>query len=107
MPGYLLHVGASVLCAHAGQGQPVASNPRVKVGGLAIVTQINTYTIAACTFPSLTAGAPPCVTAQWVSAAIRVKAGGMPILLQDSQSICAPTGTPLIVVATQIRVKGI
>ncbi|MBD2773369.1 hypothetical protein [Iningainema tapete] len=107
MPGYVLHFGASVLCAHAGQGQPIASNPRVKVSGQSIVTQVNNYTITGCTLPSLTAGAPPCATAQWVSAAVRVKAGGMPVLLQDSRSICAPTSTPLNVVATQIRVKGI
>ncbi|MBF2065990.1 MAG: hypothetical protein IGS39_16445 [Calothrix sp. C42_A2020_038] len=106
MPGYLLHIGAKVLCAHAGQGQPIASNPRVKVSGLAIVTQANNYTITACTLPSLTAGAPPCATAQWISAAKRVKAGGMAILLQDSQSTCTPTGTPLTIVKTQIRVKG-
>jgi hypothetical protein len=30
---------------------------------------------------------------------------GQPVLLQDSQSVCAPTGTPLTVVATQLRVK--
>jgi hypothetical protein len=28
------------------------------------------------------------------------------VLLQDSQAICAPTGTGLNIVMTQIRVKG-
>jgi hypothetical protein len=28
------------------------------------------------------------------------------VLLQDSQAICTPTGTPLNVVVTQLRVKG-
>ena len=31
MPGYLLHMGATVLCAHGGQAQPVMTNPRVMV----------------------------------------------------------------------------
>jgi hypothetical protein len=35
-----------------------------------------------------------------------VRAGGVPVLLQDSQAICAPTGTGLNVVVTQVRVKG-
>ena len=107
MPGYLLHDDAEVLCEHAGLGQPVVSNLRVKVGGLAIVTRVNTYTIEGCTLPTLTAGALPCVTAQWLSAATRVRSLGMPVLLQDSRSICAPTGTPLTVGKTQERVKGI
>jgi len=90
---------------HAGQAQPVASNPRVKVGGQPIVTQTSTYTIAGCPFvpPS---GTGPCVTAQWVAAAVRVRAGGVPVLLQDSQAVCVPTGTGLNIVATQPRVKG-
>jgi hypothetical protein len=106
MPGFLLHVGATVLCAHAGQAQPVVSNPRVKVGGQPVVTQTSTYTIAGCTFPPPPTANGPCVTAQWVSAATRVRAGSVPVLLQDSQAICAPTATPLNIVVTQFRVKG-
>jgi len=48
--------------------------------------------------------AGPCVTAQWVTASTRVTAGGMPVLLQDSVAVCAPTGTGLQVVMTQVRV---
>jgi hypothetical protein len=104
MPGYLLHVGATVLCAHAGQAQPTAPFPRVTVGGQPVVTQAAPYAVAGCTFVPPAAG--PCVTAQWVTGALRVKAGGLPVLLQDSQSICTPTGTPLTVVMSQFRVKG-
>ncbi|MCU0500456.1 MAG: hypothetical protein MUC51_01605 [Anaerolineae bacterium] len=105
MPGFLLHSGATVLCAHAGQAQPTAPNPRVKVSGQPVVTQAAPYTVAGCPFN--VSGAPvPCVTATWVTAAIRVRAGGLPVLLQDSQAICAPNGTPLSVVMTQVRVKG-
>ena len=105
MPGTLLHVGATVLCAHAGQAQATAPFPRVTVGGQPVVTQAAPFVVAGCPFVP-PAGNGPCVTAQWVSAALRVKAGGLPVLLQDSQAICAPTGTPLTVVMTQFRVKG-
>lgn len=105
MPGTLLHLGATVMCLHAGQAQPVASNPRVRVGGQPVVTQTSTYTIAGCTFVP-PAGNGPCVTAQWVVVAVRVRAGGVPVLLQDSQAVCVPTGTGLTIVATQPRVKG-
>lgn len=104
MPGFVLHMGATVLCSHAGQAQPTASNPRVKVNGQPVVTQANTYAIAGCALTGT--GAPPCATAQWVSTATRVRVGGMPVLLQDSQATCIPTGTPLNIVATQMRVKG-
>ncbi len=105
MPGFLLHLGAQVLCAHPpGQATPVVTNPRVKVNGQPIVTQTSQYAVAGC---ALT-GTPtaPCATASWITAATRIRAGGVPVLLQDSQSVCAPTGTPLTVMVTQLRVKG-
>lgn len=103
MPGFILHAGAAVQCMHAGIAQPVAFNPRVTVSGQPIVTMANSYTIAGCTFPAMTSGAPPCATAQWTTGAVRVTAMGQPVLLQDSQATCVPTGTPLLITATQPR----
>ena len=104
MPGYLLHQGATVLCAHGGQAMPTAPFPRVKVSGQMVTIQTAPYTVAGCANPASPPG--PCLTAQFVMGALRVKAGGMPVLLQDSMAVCAPTGTPLTVVMTQLRVKG-
>ena len=70
MPGFLLNVASTVICAHGGQAKPTVPNPRVLVGGLP------------------------------------VKVMGMPVLMQDSQVVCIPTGTPLTVILTQTRVKG-
>jgi hypothetical protein len=105
MPGFLLHVGATVICAHGGQAQATVPNPRVLVGGQPTVTMSGPYVVAGCAFAP-PAGNGPCVTAQFVTAATRVMSGGQPLLLQDSQSVCAPTGTPLTIVMTQVRVKG-
>ena len=105
MPGFLLHLGATVMCMHAGQAQPMTPNPRVTVGGQPIVTQTTPYTIAGCPFVP-PGGNGPCVTAQWIVGAVRVLASGVPVLLQDSQAICVPTGTGLNVLVTQVRVKG-
>ena len=106
MPGALLHQGATVLCSHAGQAQPTVTNPRVTVGGQQTVTSTAPYTIAGCTMPPPTAGNGPCVTAQWTTAATRITSNGQPLLLLDSQAICAPTGTPLQIVVTQTRATG-
>jgi uncharacterized Zn-binding protein involved in type VI secretion len=90
---------------HAGQAQATVPNPRVKVGSQPTVQQPNPWTIAGCPFN--VSGSPvPCVTAQWITAATRVRSGGMPLLLQDSQAVCAPNGTGVNIVATQVRVKG-
>jgi uncharacterized Zn-binding protein involved in type VI secretion len=106
MPGFLLHVGATVQCAHGGQAQPTLPNPRVKVMGQPIVMQPAPYVIAGCALPPPPLANGPCLTAQWVMGAARVKANGLPVLLQDSQALCVPTGTPLIIGMTQVRVKG-
>lgn len=105
MPGFILHAGASVLCSHAGMAQPTSVNPRVTVSGQPIVTLASSYAVAGCTFPAMAPGSPPCATAQWVTSAARVTAMGQPVILQDSQAVCIPTGTPLLIVAAQPRVS--
>lgn len=107
MPGFLLHVGAQVLCSHAGQATPAVPNPRVTVSGQPTVLMTSPYMIAGCTLPPPTAANGPCITAQWVSGTTRVFSNGQPLLVQSSQAICAPTGTPLIIVATQPRVSAL
>ncbi len=104
MPGPLIHVGAVVLCAHGGQATPTAPNPRVTVSGQPTVVMTAPYVVAACPFVPPAPG--PCVTAQWILGATRVTSNGQPLLLMDSQAICAPTGTPLLILGAQTRVTG-
>lgn len=106
MPGPLLHLGATVLCSHAGQATPTSPVPRVLVGGQPVVTLACPYVVAGCAMPPPPGGNGPCVTAQFITAATRVMALGQPVLLLDSQSICVPTGTPLIPTVAQTRVIG-
>jgi hypothetical protein len=103
MPGFLVHVGATVMCAHAGQAQPTVPNPRITVMGQPTVLITGPYAIAGCAMPPPTVGNGPCVTAQWTTGTVRVTSNGQPLLVQSSQAICAPTGTPLIISVTQTR----
>jgi len=105
MPGPLLHFGAVVTCVHGGQAMPTAPNPRVLVSGQPIAVMTSPHIVAGCPFN--VSGVPvPCVTGQWVRGAMRVLSNGAPALLLDSQAVCAPNGTPLLVVTTQVRVTG-
>src|SRR5690242_11332459 len=105
MPGLVLHAGATILCLHGGQAQPTAPFTRVRVGGQPIVVQPVPHTVVGCPF-NAGGAASPCVAAQWISAAARLMAGGQPVLLQDSQAVCAPNGTGVTVLSTQARVRG-
>lgn len=106
MPGFLLHANATILCAHGGQVQATMPSPRVRVAGQPIVTMAAPHMVAGCPFN--VSGSPvPCVTAQWVIGATRVRSLGAPVLLQDSQAVCAPNGTPVSIVVTQVRVRGV
>lgn len=104
MPGFLLHLGATVKCSHAGTATPTKPSGRVLVGGQPVVTQPPPWTIAGCTMPPPNAGNGPCVTASFTTAATRVTSEGQPLLLIDSQATCTPTGTPLIIAKTQTKV---
>jgi hypothetical protein len=105
MPGFLLHLGATVMCLHGGQAQPAAATPRVRLSGQPVVVQPTPYAVAGC--PFMAGPSPsPCLTCQWITAAVRVRAGGVPVLLQDSQAVCVPNGTGLLILVTQVRVRG-
>ena len=104
MPGFVLHLGATVICSHGGQATPTAPFPRVLVSGQPVTTLPAPYVVAGCALPPPPAANGPCVTAQWVVGAVRVLAGGQPVLVQSSQAICVPTGTPLQILLTQARV---
>jgi hypothetical protein len=106
MPGFLLNTSSQVLCAHGGQAKPTVPNPRVRVMGQPVTTQGPPYVVAGCANPPPPVNVGPCIICNWVSASLRVKVMGLPVLLQDSKSICVPTGTPATVVFTQPRVKG-
>jgi hypothetical protein len=90
---------------HGGQAQPTVPNLRVSVNGQQTVTRTPPYSVAGCAFN--VSGAPsPCVTAQWMSAALRITSDGQALLLMDSQATCIPNGTPVLIAGTQTRVTG-
>lgn len=107
MPGFILHVGATVLSGHGGQCQPTAPNARVLVSGQPVTTLPAPYLVAGCVLPPPPAANGPCVTALWVVGATPVLAGGLPVLVQSSQAVCVPTGTPVNIVMTQSRVSAL
>ena len=102
MPGFLLHVGATVMCAHAGQAMPTVPNPRVLVSGQPTALIAAPWVVAGCPFVFPAPG--PCVTAQWVVGSVRVLSNGQPLVIQRGVAICAPTATPLVPVVMQTRV---
>jgi len=101
MPGPIVHLGATLMCSHAGVATAVSPFPRVTVTGPPVATLSTTYVIAGC---ALTGTAtPPCVTGQWMVGAVRVLAGGVPVAIQTGTSITTPTGAPMLPLVVQPR----
>lgn len=108
MPGYLLNMDCSVMCAHGGEPKPVASNSRVKVSKQPVPLISAPFVVSGCAFPPPIAGNGPCVIANWTSSSgtARVKSMGKALLVESSQATCVPTGTPVTISdAGQSRVK--
>src|SRR6187401_218073 len=101
MPGPIVHLGAAVVCAHAGQATPAAPFPRVLVSGQPVVTLATPYVIVGCALTGTPT--PPCVTGQWLVGAVRVLAGGTPVALQGGSSVTVPTGLPMLPLVVQPR----
>ena len=102
MPAPVLHLGATVICAHAGQATPTNPVPRVLVSGQPVVTLTTQYVVAGCALTGT--GTPPCLTGQWVVGALRVLALGAPVAIMAGTSVTTPTGTPMAPVLSQPRV---
>lgn len=101
MPGPIVHLGATVLCTHAGPATPTSPFPRVTVSGQPVVTLATPYVVTGCALTGTPA--PPCVTGQWVVGAVRVLAGGVPVAVQSGTSVTMPTGTPMLPLVVQPR----
>jgi hypothetical protein len=102
VPGPIVQLGATIMCAHAGQATATAPFPRVLLGGQPAVTLATPYVIAGCGLTGTPT--PPCVTGQWVVGAVRVLAGGTPVAIQAGASITTPTGAPMLPLVVQPRV---
>jgi hypothetical protein len=105
MPGFLLTSGSTLMCLHGGQAQATMPSLRVRLGGQPAVLQTAPHVVAGCTLPP-TGSPPPCIVANWTTGALRVRSMGNPVLLQDSVAICPSSGGTLMVVQTQVRVRG-
>src|SRR3974390_3041437 len=102
MPGPILHVGATVLCAHGGQAVPTVPSPRVTVSAQPIATIAAPYAVAGCAFVP-PAGHGPCVTAQGSVGGGRVTSEGQPVVIMAGLATCVPTGPPLMPLVAQTR----
>ena len=104
MPGFLLHVGATVQCAHGGRATPITPNAKVSVGGQPTVALTSQWSIAGCPFPPNSGG--PCVTAQFTVGTTRVTSNGQPLAMFGGTATCVPTGVPLLTVSSQTKATG-
>lgn len=109
IPGYLMHVNATVSCPHGGQAAYRPAQTRVLVTGQPAASTAGQYTVTGCAFTA--GGVPtPCVTIRWLPGARRVTVAGSPALLSLPPGTClnaaqVPQG-PAIVSVVQTRVVG-
>lgn len=102
MPGPVVHLGATVTCAHGGTATPTAPQPRVQLSGQFLVTTTIPHAVAGCSLAA--SGNPPCVSGLWTVGSVRVTSMGLALAIQTGTSTCAPTGTPFLAVVVQPRV---
>lgn len=109
MMGFLMHLGATVMCSHGGQANPGGASVRVLLSGQPAVTLSHAYTIAACPFTTPEPAPKPCTSLQWTTTALRVRIEGAPAILSTSSGLTigpmGPQGAPQVA-QQQIRVQG-
>jgi hypothetical protein len=101
MPGFLLTMTAPLTCPHGGQAKAAPLPARVRSMQQPVILQTAVCTVA-CPLPPQQ---PRCITAAWAVAALRVRSLGVPLVLTDSKALCTPSGGPLVIVPSQLRVR--
>ena len=117
MPGFLLHVGATVKCTHAASAVVSPTQARVLVSGKPVANILAATAVAGCPFqiPVGVGTKPqPCVTVKWAMPSARFLVDGKPAALvttpgpapgvcQSAEQI--PQGPPTVP-TVQTRVVG-
>jgi len=115
MPGFLLHVGATVQCLHQAPAITSPTQSQVLVSGQPVATTANLFPVTGCPF-CVGPKPQPCVQVKWTQPATQVLVNGLPVLLQTppgpgpGAGVCLsaeqlPQGVPLVS-AIQVSVLG-
>lgn len=89
----------TVSCGHAGTATHTPSKMRVRIAGSPVAVASDQHMVAGCSLSS--SSGPFCTVLTWTMPAMRVTAGGVPVLIQSS----TPMGVgPGMVVSGQVRV---
>ena len=104
MPGYLMHVNATVNCPHGGHATYLPAQTRVLVTGQPVASVAGLWTVTGCPLPQ------PCVTIRWLSPSGRIKVTGSPAELSNPTGTCfsaeqIPQG-PAVISVVQHRAVG-
>ena len=105
----LLNTSSQLQCPHGGMVQITSSNTKAKGGGAFLVRSTDTFVVSGCPF-FVGPVASPCVTLQWITTGMKVKADSGQVLTRDNSALCkaatqAPQGT-VIINNTQTKVSG-
>lgn len=88
-----------VMCGHAGTATHVPTQVRAQVLGAPIAVAADQHAVAGCALTGTPS--PPCVVLAWTVPALRVTAGGQPVLVQTSLPVATGPG---VVMPGQARV---
>jgi hypothetical protein len=105
MPGYFMHAGATVQCAHAGPATIVPTQARVLVTGMPVALMTDQIVIAGCPFTLPAPKPQPCVLVKWLMPTTRVTVNGSPAMVVPAPgagpALCLsaeqiPQGPPIV-----------
>ncbi len=105
MPGFLLHVGATMQCPHQAPATTTPAQTRVLVSGQPVAVTSNQIYVTGCPFTVPGPKPQPCLTVRWTMTSTRVQVSGLPALLQPAPgsgpAMCfsaeqAPQGPPTV-----------
>ena len=84
MPAYPLTQDTMIRCPHGGVATIQPSQLSVAINGAAAGTDSDLITVTGCPFTLANGQPSPCVLIQWYGIATQVRAGGIPVQLQQS-----------------------
>jgi hypothetical protein len=105
MPGFLIQIGAQMMCPHGGQITIVPAGGQVTIDGTPVATVAATGTVVGCA--NVGPGLKPCTTVTWTTGTTRVTMNGVAALVPTSlavfDSIPPVTGVPAVILPPTVQ----
>ena len=87
MPGFILNIASTILCAHGGTAVLLTANAKLLADNAPALIESDVHPVVGCPF-TIGPKYSPCIRIEWTAGAAQTKVNGSGVLVQSSVGKC-------------------